>query len=303
MSILVTGSLAYDHIMVFRDHFKNHILPEKTHILSVTFTTDNLRKEFGGTAGNIAYNLALLGEKPQLFATAGKDFSSYAKWLRKNKISTNGIRIIPSEFTAQAFITTDLSDNQITAFHGGAMLHAHKYGMKTLKKKPQIAIISPNAIGAMVAHAKFCQKKKISFIFDPGQGITSFSKDELIQSARGARILIMNDYEWELWKEKTKLGEEPTLKLVENIIVTFGENGSRLINMHGEKHVAAYMGGKPTIDPTGCGDAYRAGLLHGLNQHFSIEESMKIGTTLASFCREKHGTQNHTITKKSFAQR
>ena len=297
LPITITGSLAYDHIMTFPDKFANHILPDKVHMLNVAFNVDKLDIDLGGTAGNIAYNLSLLGEKSLIHATAGNDFDKYEKRLYELGLSANGIKILNDAKTAQAFITTDLADNQITAYHGGAMFRAHEHPL--IADPESIVIISPNGIDAMVDHAKYCQNNDIKFIFDPGQAFPALSADQLVKSVKQSYALTVNDYEWEMWKEKTSLTKEQTLELTENIIVTLGEKGCKVASRDGEFELPA-VSDLQVVDPTGSGDAFRSGLLFGISHGMDLEESIKIATVTASFCVEKQGTQNHAFTKEEF---
>ena len=300
LPIVITGSLAYDHIMTFPDKFANHILPDKVHMLNVSFGVDKLDVDFGGTAGNIAYNLALMGEKPSIYATAGNDFQNYAMKLRELELPLDDIKILDDEKTAQAFITTDLADNQITAFHGGAMYRAHEYPLILSQKS--IVIIAPNGIEAMVEHAKYCRKHDVTFIFDPGQAFAALTADQLVKSAHHSLALTLNDYEWQMWKEKTSLAEDQTLELTENIIITKGEEGCRVVGRVGEFELQAVTG-LQVVDPTGSGDAFRAGLLYGLSRGWDLKKSAQTATVLASFCVESQGTQNHSFTEKEFKGR
>ena len=298
--IVITGSLAYDHIMTFPDKFSNHILPDKVHMLNVSFCVDTLDVDLGGTAGNIAYNLALMGDKPSIYATAGNDFGVYRSKLDELGLSSGDIKILDDEKTAQAFITTDLSDNQITAFHGGAMYRANEYPLEI--DKTSLVIISPNGVEAMLDHAKYCQKHKIKFIFDPGQAFPAITGDQLVKSAHGSLALTLNDYEWQMWKEKTSLNESDTLNVTNAIIVTMGEKGCRIITKENQFELPAVTG-LQVVDPTGCGDAFRAGLLYGISRGWDLKKSAQTATVLASFCVEKQETQNHSFTEKEFDSR
>jgi adenosine kinase len=307
--VVITGSLAYDHVMTFPDRFGDHILPEKIHALNVAFNIDSLERHFGGTAGNIAYNMALLKDSPVIVATAGEDFSEYADRLKKLGLSTEGIRILRDEKTAQAFIMTDLSDNQITGFHGGAMFRAHENPLeKALKLIFQNtnpvpwAIISPNGVEAMKDHARECQKQKIPFLFDPGQAMNALTGDDMVKAVHGSRALTVNDYEWEWWQKKTSLSPLATLELTEAVVITKGSEGLELLTRESREYLPAVQGIQP-VDPTGCGDALRAGLLWGLSRGHTLKQSAMTGTVLASFCVEKAGTQNHTITEREFTKR
>jgi len=299
MNIIVTGSLAYDHIMVFRDKFKNHILPEKVHVLNVAFNVETLDRHFGGTAGNIAYSLTLLKEKPLIIGTVGKDFQDYKKRIRTWKCAVNGIKILPKKYTAQAFITTDLDDNQITAFHGGAMFDAHLQPLKKFVKKNDLVIISPNGIRAMVEHAETCRKIGAKFIFDPGQAIPAFDKTNLKKALTGAEILVCNDYEWSLICEKIDLGKNKNeiFQFVKTLIITYGEKGSVITTPEKTINIPVTKI-KKVVDPTGCGDAYRAGILYGIKNNWSWEKSGQLASRLAAKVAEKNGTQNHSFKLK-----
>src|SRR5881394_3091916 len=270
MTALICGSAAYDNIMVFEDSFKNHILPDKIHILNVAFLVPRLRREFGGCATNISYNLKLLGGNPLPMATVGQDFEPYRKWLKKHGIRQDHIRTLPDVFTAQAFITTDLDDNQITAFHPGAM--------------------------------NFSEKKKIPFIFDPGQGLPMFNGDDLRHFIEQATWVTVNDYEWELLKSRTGWTEADITSRVDALIVTLGAKGS-VIHTRGKTHEIPTVKPKTVADPTGCGDAYRAGLLYGLLNDLDWETTGRIASLMGSIKIEQHGTQNHTFTREQFKKR
>lgn len=287
--------------MTFPDKFENHILPDKTHVLNVSFNVDKLEVDRGGTAGNIAYNLALLGDKPRIHATAGQDFVPYMLKLNELDLSTDGIKVLQDSKTAQAFITTDLADNQITAFHGGAMYRAHEHPLE-INRKEALVIIAPNGIEAMVEHAKYCQDKKLPFIFDPGQAFNALSADQLVALVQGSLALTVNDYEWHMWQKKTGLNEKQTLELTKAIIVTLGDKGCQVITA-GELFELPAVTGLQVVDPTGSGDAFRAGLLYGLSRGWDLKKSLKTATITASFCVEKQGTQNHEFTKKKFDER
>ena len=300
LPIVITGSLAYDHIMTFPDKFGNHILPDKIHMLNVSFGVDELTVDFGGTAGNIAYNLALMGEKPVIYATAGNDFQNYGKRLEEMGLSLDDIKILEDEKTAQAFIMTDLAHNQITAFHGGAMYRAHEHPLVLAEKS--LVIIAPNGAEAMAEHAKYCRKHEVKFIFDPGQAFPALSAEQLVKSAHHSLALTLNDYEWQMWKDKTGLDEKKTLQITDNLIITLGEKGCKVVGKGGEFFMSAVKNIQP-VDPTGCGDAFRAGLLYGLSRKWNLKKTCQTATVLASFCVEVQGTQNHRFTEKQFRER
>ncbi len=302
MSALICGSMAYDTIMVFHDKFKHHILPEKTHMLNVSFLVPTMRREFGGCAGNIAYNLKLLNEEPLIMATVGHDFEPYAQWLNQHKISGQFIRTLDNQYTGQAYITTDEDDNQITAFHPGAMNFSHLNSVPTVENNIRIGIVSPDGKEGMELHAKQFAELEIPFIFDPGQGMPMFNGAELLTLIEQATWLMLNDYEAELMQEKTGLSLVQLAGKIEALIVTQGGAGSTI-----------YAGGKEIkipaapvanlVDPTGCGDAYRAGLLYGLLNDLDWEITGRIASLMGAIKIEHHGTQNHTFNLDSFKQR
>ena len=299
MSVLICGSMAYDHIMVFQDQFKNHILPDKVHILNVSFLVPEMRREFGGCAGNIAYNLNLLDTSLALpMATVGKDFESYAYWMDSHNINRKYIKVIEDAYTAQAFITTDLDDNQITAFHPGAMNHSQENNISDVSSC-SLGIVSPDGRDGMLKHAQQFTEKNIPFIFDPGQGLPMFNGEELIQFIEQANWVTVNDYEWQMMKEKTGLSKKEITEKVEALIVTRGGEGSHIYTKEGLIEVPI-VEPKSISDPTGCGDAYRAGLLYGLVNNMDIEIAGKIASLMGSIKISCHGTQNHTFTIDEF---
>jgi adenosine kinase len=301
MSALICGSMAYDTIMVFHDKFKNHILPEKIHMLSVSFLVPSMRREFGGCAGNIAYNLKLLGEEPLIMATVGHDFEPYARWLDCYKISRKYIKMLDHQFTGQAYITTDEDDNQITAFHPGAMNFSHENSVPN-NADIHIGIVSPDGKEGMQQHAKQFADNKIPFIFDPGQGMPMFNGEELLALVEQATWLTLNDYEAELMQERTGLNLQQLAQRVEALIVTRGGEGSTIYTQGKEIHVPS----APVTnlaDPTGCGDAHRAGLLYGLMNKLDWEITGRIASLMGAIKIESQGTQNHSFTLNAFKQR
>jgi len=295
MSILICGSMAFDTIMVFKDQFKNHILPESIHKLSVAFYVPELRKEFGGTAGNIAYNLKLLNEDPVIMATVGNDFSNYFEWLNQNTINTSHIKEIKSLYTAQAYITTDLSDNQITAFHPGAMVESHQNKIKDAKNIC-LAIIAPDGKEGMMNHAAECKALNIPFMFDPGQGLPMFNREELLKFIDDATYIAVNDYEATLLSEKTSLSTEEISKKVEALIVTLGAKGS-MIYADNKTYKIDPVKVEDPIDPTGCGDAYRAGLLYGISKKWDWQSIGRLASVMGSIKIRSQGGQNHSPTR------
>ena len=291
MSALICGSFAYDTIMVFHDRFRNHILPDKVHVLSVAFLVPQLRREFGGCAGNIAYNLKLLGGDPLPMATVGKDFGPYAEWMDECGIGHELVTRIDTEYTAQAFITTDLDDNQITAFHPGAMSFAH---LNDVREAPEaaIGIVAPDGREAMIEHASQFAERGTPFIFDPGQGLPMFDGDALRRFLDLATWLAVNDYEWELVRERTGLDAAAVASKVEALIVTRGARGS-VVHTGGASIEIPPARAGDTVDPTGCGDAFRAGLIHGLVNGMDWETTGRLASLMGALKVEQHGTQNH----------
>jgi adenosine kinase len=298
---LICGSVAFDTIMVFQDRFRNHILPDKIHMLNVSFLVPQMRREFGGCAGNIAFNLKLLGDVGLPMATVGKDFGLYEDWMRNNGVPLDHIRVIDSEHTAQGFVTTDLDDNQIWAFHPGAMQQSHQNQISDAKDVA-IGIVAPDGRDGMIEHAAQFAAAGIPFIFDPRQGLPMFSGEELRAFIKQATWVAVNDYEWQLVQEKTKLSAGDITSQVQALIVTRGAEGS-IIHTRGREIAIPAARPEAVVDPTGCGDAYRAGLIHGLLHGLDWETTGRIASLLGAIKIETRGTQNHTFTKSQFEQR
>ena len=301
MSALICGSFAFDTIMVFPDHFKNHILPDKVHMLNVAFMVPELRREFGGCAGNIAYNLKLLGDDPVPMGTVGRDFASYAEWMDKHGINRRHVRVIDETYTAQAFITTDIDDNQITAFHPGAMSHAHENRIADAEHIT-LGIIAPDGRDGMIQHAQQFHQAKIPFIFDPGQGLPMFDGDELMQFVEQASFIALNDYEAQMFQNKTGLSPHDIAQHVEAMIITRGSKGSYIYTENKRIDIPCAQA-SVVNDPTGCGDAYRAGLLHGIMHDKTWEETGRIASLLGAIKIEHNGTQNHHFDPAGFEAR
>ncbi|MFZ5997717.1 MAG: carbohydrate kinase family protein [Nitrospirota bacterium] len=302
MNIYISGSLAYDRIMDFPGKFSDHILPDKIHILNVCFTVNGMIEKFGGTAGNIAYSLSLLKERPVILATIGKDYRSYFDWLNKNKLSVEGIKVINEEFTAGAYITTDKSDNQITGFNPGAMKHPSEYRFKSLDASTAIGLIGPGNLTDMKEYAKIYKSRNVRCICDPGQSLTAWNRDDLIEWITGSSILISNDYELELIMKMTGKNKKELLGMTRTIITTLGEKGSLISTSEGESKVPA-AAITSIVDPTGAGDAYRSGLLKGLALGKDIETAAKLGAVAAAYAVEHYGTQEHSYTYEEFLER
>jgi adenosine kinase len=302
MNIIVSGSLAYDRIMNFPGHFSEHILPEKIHVLNVCFQVDGVKEKFGGTAGNIAYALTLMGEKPVISASIGYDYHRYFEWLSQNGIGTEGIKIIEDELTAGAYITTDKADNQITGFNPGAMKYSSCLDFDKLDPKGTLIIVSPGNLGDMVNYPRICKERGIDYIFDPGQSLPMWDATDLLRSIEGCRILIVNDYELDLILNKTGLNKNELLKLPKAIITTLGEHGSRISMAEGDITIPVVKTDR-VKDPTGAGDSYRGGLISGLIRGKDIEQCAKMGGVCASFAVECYGTQEYRFTTDEFNQR
>jgi len=301
MKILITGSIAYDTIMVFPDRFRNHLLADQLHILNVCFLTPEMRREFGGTAGNIGYNLKLLGEDPLVIATVGEDIQPYLERFDKLGIATRQLRRIRGQFTAQAFITTDLDDNQITAFHPGAMNHSHENRI-TRELGAGLAIISPDGKQGMLQHARECAAAGVPFVFDPGQGLPMFSGAELDEFVRLADYIAVNDYEGKMLEEKTGRKLEALAREVKALVCTLGAKGS-LILAGGQRHEVPCVAADAVVDPTGCGDAYRAGLLYGIARGWDWPSTGKLAAVMGALKIAQRGAQNHSASRDQIEAR
>lgn len=302
MNIYVSGSLAYDRIMPFPGKFADHILPEKIHILNVCFLVDGLTEKFGGTAGNIAYNLSLLDEKPLILSCVGCDFGHYRDWLTKLDLPLRGLRQVEEEFTAGAYITTDQADNQITGFNPGAMKLTSDYSFGQEDSGPALAIISPGNVDDMLTYSHVYQERQIPYIFDPGQQIPVLGPGQLIELIAGAAMLISNDYELEMIMKATGLDQAGILERTGTVITTLGESGCRVVR-EGEVTEIGSARARQVKDPTGAGDSFRAGLIKGMVLGKPLTVAAAMGATIASFSVEHHGTQEHCCTTDEFWQR
>ncbi|MCK5697376.1 MAG: carbohydrate kinase family protein [Gammaproteobacteria bacterium] len=301
MTALICGSMAYDHIMVFQDKFKNHILPDKIHILNVSFQVPEMRREYGGCAGNIAYSLNLLEGDGIPMATVGSDFSDYAHWIEHCGISSQYLKQVDHCYTGQAFITTDQDDNQITAFHPGAMNESHQNKVSEAQGIT-IGIVSPDGKEGMLAHAQQFKEADIPFIFDPGQGLILFDGDELKNILKQASWLTVNDYEMQLFIDKTGLTQDEIAEQVDALIVTRGSEGADIITQT-EFIKIPVVNVDELLDPTGCGDAFRSGLLYGLMNNLDWAVTGRIASLLGAIKIGHHGTQNHQFTLDEFKNR
>ncbi len=303
--ILVTGSIAYDRIMNFPGKFADHILPEKIHSINLSFLVSDLKESFGGTGGNIAYNLSLLGLHPEILCNVGaRDFILYEQWLKKNKINTSGINILPGQHTASAYIITDQKDNQIAGFYPGAMSKATTKSLQATSYKLQadLAIVSPQHPLDMVNFPKIFKKKKIPYIFDPGQQMTSLSPSQLKQAIAGSEVVIGNDYEISVIAKRTGMSLEKMLKQTKLLVITKGEKGSE---MRTGNKILKIPPAKPknTSDPTGAGDAYRAGLIYGLLNNWPLEKTGRLAGLISIYTVELYGTQTHKFSLKELSKR
>ncbi len=301
MSVLICGSIAFDTIMVFNDRFKNHILPDKVHVLSVSFLVPEMRKEFGGCAGNIAYNLKLLGGDPLPMATVGRDFGRYGKWMDSHGVSRRYVTIVDDEYTAQAYITTDLDDNQITAFHPGAMNYSHLSEVGEAEGV-ELGMVAPDGREGMILHAEQFAEAGIPFIFDPSQGLPMFDGEDLKHFIELATWMTVNDYEWELITNRTGWSKADVRSKVEALIITSGGEGSE-IHLPDQSLQIPVAKASSTSDPTGCGDAYRAGLLYGMTHDLDWETTGRIASLMGTIKIESYGTQNHVFELSDFQNR
>ncbi len=301
MRTLICGSMAFDNIMVFPGHFKDHILPEQIHILNVAFLVPEMRREFGGCAGNIAWNLKLLGGDPLIMATVGEDAAPYLARLDAAGLARTHVRQVAGSFTAQAFITTDLADNQITAFHPGAMNHSHA---NTIDGSigAAVAIVAPDGRDGMLSHIDQLAATGTPFIFDPGQGLPMFSGDELLGMVSKASYVAVNDYEGKMLSDKTGMSLEHLATRVKALIVTRGAEGSD-IHADGRVYTIPCVTADAVVDPTGCGDAYRAGLLHGIAHGWDWEKTGRLASVMGSIKIASRGGQNHTPSLETIGNR
>ena len=301
--ILVTGSIAYDYIMVFPGKFRDHILPEKIHILSVSFLVDSLKRMKGGTGANIAFNLALLGERPVLVGTVGDDFGEYRQWLDRHGVDTSATKVISGDFTASCFINTDLQDNQITAFYPGAMAHAASLSLRQFNATPDdLVVIAPNDPAAMARYAAECTEHGVPYLYDPSMQIPRMTPDELKAGMAGAKVLAGNDYEFAMMAEKLGVTEPELRKRVPVTVMTKGENGA-LITVDGTEYDIPPAKPEKVVDPTGAGDAFRSGLVLGMKRGFDWPVVGRLASLTAVYAIENAGTQSHSYTPAQFVER
>jgi adenosine kinase len=301
MKLIVTGSIAFDYLMQFPGKFTEHILAEHLQRVSLSFLVDSMDKRRGGCAPNIAYTLALLGERPYLVASAGQDFREYDEWLQAAGVDTSHVHRVPDKFTASFFCSTDTENNQIASFYIGAMANASELSLRTIHE-PGLIIISPNDPGAMVQYAEECRAMGVPFIFDPGQQCARLSGDELRDGVSGARLVICNDYEFELVRQKTGMDEAEVLQQASALVITRGEDGCSVYESPSRVDIAAITPHR-IVDPTGVGDAFRGGLMKGMALGRSVKESAQLGTVAATYALEHLGGQSHAYTIKEFTDR
>jgi adenosine kinase len=303
MRIIVTGSIAYDYVMVFPGHFQDHILPEKMHVLSVSFLVDSMKRLRGGTAPNIAYNLALLGQKPEVVGTVGEDFADYRGWLDSKGVDTDGIKVIEGDFTASCFINTDLKHNQITAFYPGAMKYASDLKIEGMGlSSNDLVLIAPNDPAAMAGYAEECTRLGIPYLYDPSMQAPRMTSVELEAGFEGAKVLTGNDYEFGMMAEKMGITEDQLRRKVPITVMTKGEAGA-LITVEGTEYEIPPASPTAVVDPTGAGDAYRAGLVTGMAKGFSWPVIGRLGALTAVYAIEHTGTQHHYYSIAEFVDR
>ena len=300
--VVCTGSIAYDYILNFNGRFREHILPDKTHILNLSFLVDDLHKRRGGVAGNYAYNLSLLGYPAAVLATAGADAAEYRAWLEARGIDCRGLRLIEGEITATGFTTTDMDDNQITGYYGGAMRKAASLGLDDAPPDIKAVIIGPNDPDAMMRLADECRNRRVPYVFDPAHQLPRLEKENLTGAATGAWILIGNDYEIELVKERMQCQDSDLLVCAQMVVTTLGREGSRIAHRDGIE-VIPPAAARREVDPTGAGDAYRAGLVAGLMRGLAIAMAGRVASLAATYAIEQVGTAEHRYTHDEFAER
>ena len=302
MNVIISGSLAYDRIMNFSEKFSDHILPDKIHDLNVCFQVNGVTENYGGTAGNIAYAMNLMGESPALSATIGSDHHKYFEWLSQNGVGKEGVKVIRDELTAGAYITTDATNNQITGFNPGAMKCSSELNFSELDPENTLLLISPGNLDDMINYSQQCKEKNIDYIFDPGQSLPMLQPEDLTNAVTGCKILIVNDYEFNMIQEKTELEREELMNRADTAIITYGGAGSKIFTANGTSEIPAYPA-RQVVDPTGAGDAYRGGLVSGLMRGKNLEASANLGSVCASFAVECNGTQVYSFTREEFEER
>lgn len=303
--VLVTGSVAFDHIMDFPGLFGDHILPEKLHVINISFLVEKVEKQRGGCAANIAYSMTLLGGRPRILAMAGHDFEGYRQWLVEQGVDVGGIGIVNDEITATAFITTDQGNSQITGFYPGAMARAGSLSVleDVQGREIELVVVAPDDPGAMVRHCKEARRAGVPLMFDPSFQVTAMEGEELVEAAAGARFLILNDYELHVFLDKTGHDEASVFDLVDTVIVTLGGEGSRILDRDGGEIRIEAASVSEVVDPTGAGDAYRGGFATALSRGHDLETCARFGSVAATYAIETYGTSNHRYTRREFAER
>lgn len=302
MDLFISGSLAYDRIMNFEGRFSDHILPEKIHVLNVCFNVNGLSEKLGGTAGNIAYGLAQLDESPIILGCLGRDGRRYLEWLERQNIVSDHVAVVEDEYTAGAFITTDKADNQITGFNPGAMNYSCPFDLTQADPAQGILIVAPGNLRDMTKYPRQARGTGMPFIFDPGQSLNIWDGPALAEAMQGAQVLISNDYELEMIMRMTGMDLDRIMERVQAVITTKGDKGS-LLRQNGREMEIPAVPATEVKDPTGAGDAYRAGLLKGLCQGRDLAEAAVMGATLASFAVARYGTQEYSVTTGEFEAR
>jgi adenosine kinase len=302
VAVVTTGSIAFDYILTFKGRFAEHILPDKAHVINLSFLVDSLEKRRGGVAGNYAYNLMLLGYPCAVLATAGEDAADYRSWLESLGVDCRGRVLLAGESTATGFTTTDLDDNQITGYYGGAMLKAGSVGLDDTVPEPEAVIIGPNAPDAMGRLVRECRDRRLPYVFDPAHQLPHMSGEDLVEGSRGAWILIGNDYELELIRGRTGRDADGLLELAEMVVTTFGRHGSEIATRDGSFRIPS-AAPRSEVDPTGAGDAYRAGLVAGLLRGLAPDAAGRVAGLAATYVVERTGTIEHSYTLHEFAAR
>jgi adenosine kinase len=300
--VLATGSVAFDYILTFKGRFRDHIMPNQVHILNLSFLVDHFERRRGGVAANYAYTLSLLGQPSAILATAGADAAEYRQWLEGLGVECSGLKLLEGETTATGFTTTDLDDNQITGYYGGAMNRAGEVGLADTQVKPAAVIVGPNGPAGMTRLTQECREAGIPFVYDPAHQLPHMSKEDLEAGCRGAWILIGNDYELELIRQRTGRGVEQLLELASIVVTTLGRDGSRIESAAGRVEIPP-AAARREVDPTGAGDAYRSGLVAGLLRGLPVSEAGRIASLASAYVVEQGGTIEHRYTLAEFADR
>ena len=302
MAVVCTGSIAYDYLMTFPGYFRDHILPDRLDTISLSFLVDSMVRQRGGTAPNICFTMALLGERTLLMGTVGEDFEDYRVWLESKGVDTANARVVPGKYTASFFANTDLANNQISSFYTGAMANASELTVRSIGDRPDLVVISPNDPAAMDAYVCECKDLRIPYLYDPSQQIVRVKAEELARGVDGAQSVFVNEYEFDLLQKHTGLKAADILKLVEYLVVTCGERGAEIF-VGDQKYSIPAIPPDQIADPTGVGDAFRGGFLRGIRLGLGFQIAGEIGALAATYCLEQRGTQNHCYTRHEFVER